>query len=440
MRTGIMSHVATESIAFQDGKLFQELTGAIERLDGVNKAMGKDKYFLSEPVIEISRVLKKFTGITFVMEDGTDTGPAMMPPRIDNKHVFWNNELREVMDMYPDLIDAYSDIRPLLKKMDTEILNGTVDSRAAKVTGVFEKLDIQLFMPIDLMKSRSNYTAQEVAAIILHEVGHAFTFFEFITRSITTNQVLSALIRCNDKTMPSDKRKILFTKGADLLRMTREQRDALEKSKTENEICVIVIDSAITLSVSELGASCYDANSCEFLADQFSNRQRAGKALATGLDKLMRDVKYQNKKSSVTDYLIIGINWLAVILIFAALTIYTAGLIWPYMFFYLIFSQDKSENIYDSPKSRFNRIKQDCIVKLKDKDLTQADKKFYVETVETVDTVAKAYDDNLSFFEKMAYYLKPSYRNAHKYELIQKQLEAFASNDLFTASAKLSTI
>lgn len=54
-----------------------------------------------------------------------------------------------------------------------------------------------------------------------------------------------------------------------------------------------------------------------------------------------------------------------------------------------------------------------------------------------IDAILKNYKDNLGFFEKLAYVLRPGYRKQRKSELWQKDMEELAHNDLFLQAARL---
>ena len=107
---------------------------------------------------------------------------------------------------------------------------------------------------------------------------------------------------------------------------------------------------------------------------------------------------------------------------------------------FLVFAlcQSKENEIYDRPNARFERIRQQLVQQVKE----NPDSKAVQEWVDQADRVrdlicSERYSDELSWAEKTAYILKPSYRNAHRMEALQKELESFAYNDLFLSATKL---
>lgn len=435
-RRGIM---ALESISFQKGKLFADLTEAVGALRKVAEVGCKaDKLFAFNEASALLKVIKQHTNITFVWKDGEKSGPAMMPPALTPNHLFIANWVKAYLQENTVDFDPSKDVRAILDKMSKPLVQGTVDLKNSRVTGLFAELEIELYMPPSIFTKAGLMSDGEIAAIILHEVGHAFTYMEFVTRSVTTNQVLAGLVRACDKSMPAEKREIIFVKGADVLKMSGEQKEALLKAKSQTEVGYIALDAAVQLSVSELGASCYDVNSCEYLADQFATRHGAGRELVTALDTLMKNNHWA--KMPKGNWFIGAVKFILIVCAVLFITVATVGAIWLVIIFTVLTSPDKNGEIYDNEKTRFLRIKHQNVEWLKDQSLSTEKKKKLIEDNETIDKLSTYYDDNLSKIEKLSYFFSPTYRNAHKYEVLQKQLEATAHNDLFSLSAKLSTL
>lgn len=434
--------MATESIDFQDGSLFAKLTGVIDAIkeDDDLQRVDNRTFYESRKVNAIPELFKAEMGLNFSINVTDDAfGPSIISPLLDKNHVFWSEARRFDIDSH-GMMNNYSgqsDVDEVMKLLNTKFVKGTVDLKRAKVTGVFEQMKFSLFIPRSHFKKRVIFTSQEVAAVIMHEIGHMFTYMEFLTRMVTTNQALAGIVRSIDKTFPADKREIAFIKASELLEMDNNQREALMGAKSQKELCCIVLDGAIQKSISELGVSLYDVNSCEYLADQFASRMGAGRYIVSYLDKLYRDYGIvPNGAETLFVSIAKTIVTIIAVLMFSA---FTAG--FPLILIALmIASEDKQFNIYDNDKARFTRIKQQNIERLKDQTLSKGEKTALIEDNEAIDKIAKVYVDELNFIQKAAYYLRPSYRKAHKFELLQKDLEALANNDLFHMSAKLAAV
>ena len=426
MRQGIM---AMESIAFQGNALFEELTAAADSLRGFGNTLEDRAYWNTPEVMAISQAIFKHTGIAFMLLDGEGPGLSIMAPALGHNSVLWSQEVKDRAERYMH-VDLASDARFLMDCMQTPLITGQVDLRKGRVSGAYSKLTLIMLVPRSILAGDSPFTPEEVAALILHETGHGYTSMEFISRSVSTNQVLAGLVRSLDNTVPATTRRMVYAKGAHLLRMTEEQQLALYNAKNKAELTLVVVDAAIKESVSELGRSVYDSVSAEYLSDEFATRCGAGRALVTAMDKYNRTKWSPLKESSSW-----MIDCLSIVGVVAG-NVLTLGAPW----LTLVFMQDKQSNAYDKDKHRFLRIKMQNIQRLKDTSISQLEKRTLIESNETIDTVCQFCDDNLTFIEKAAYYLRPSYRAAHKFELLQKDLEKIGFSDLFTHAAKLSTL
>lgn len=429
-----MNIMALESIDFQDGEFYRELTKSIEDLRKNKKdcALVGKHFFESDSVVEIANVIEKHTNILVEITEG---GPAIYVPQLTGNHVFFD---KEAIASYKEMMeyDDSEDINKILKSMKLKVIQGSVDVKEGKVYGVFAQIRLNMLMPQEMLCGKGAYSqfdADEVAAITLHETGHAFTVMEFCTRSMSTNQSIAGLTRALDKSISSDKRFVIFDKAAKQLDLNKERTKALKEANSEMQVSVIILDDAIERSISELGYSVYDVNSCEYLADQFAARQGATKALVTGLDKLFKLPLFGGGATMWILGIYVGI-------MVSFIIIATYGAMIPVWFLLLIAFSDKKNDIYDNPSARMKRLKLQNVELLKNTGLKAELKKSILEENDAIDKVMSEYEDKLGLIEKVAYFLKPSYRNAHKYELLQKELEDFASSDMFTMSAKLKMV
>jgi hypothetical protein len=439
---GILSYdTSLESIDFQGNAFHKALTEAIKKCYG-NKVRTKVKanWFDLACYDKILSIIKIFTNIKIKLVHTDDKcGMGVMMPTVNSSHIFWHNELKQLFIDYEINFANDSDMKKVLTAMDKKILEGSVDINKSNVHGVYERIESLMFFPIEYFDNDKLLSAEETAAIILHEVGHVFTTYEFVDRAVTTNQVLAGVCRTLDKNITTEQRKVIFTTASNILKMSKDQQEALDKSQDYKQLSVIVLDASIQLSVSELGKNVYDVNSCEQLADQFCNRHGGGRYIVTALDKLNQKFGFQRYPGGL---FFLGWAIATVIFIIANIIVIAAylGAFLTMLFIIMVAGASPANEIYDRPLSRFTRIKLDNIERLKNKDISKDEKLRLIEDNVIIDRCIKVVNDNNEFIEIIAYYLKPSYRNAQKYNNLQKELEKLSSNDLFQASAKLSTI
>lgn len=425
-----------ETISFQDGKLFQELSEAIGHIRNDTElfTMKPPEFFRSDTVSELGRIIKKYTNLSVELKDGELTGFATEILWINSNHIFIDQDAVDMVMAFDETFNPQSTISKMMATLNKKYIKGGVSLNESKVWGDYEKIPVVIYVPRNMLCDNLFLSTEECAAIILHEVGHSFITLEMVGRTVKTNQILSGLSKCLSRNITQEDRVAVYINTAKDLKMTSAQADALKDCKNEAQLATILLDAEIVKSKSELGASIYDVNSCEMMADQFANRHRAGKALVTGLEKIL--TLYGQSRS--------GVFWAQVIGVVISILVITAlpGLGIILVLLMVIFGPDKSAQIYDKPLDRILRIKRDNIEHLKSQDLSSAQRAQTLSIISAIEEVEQR--DNLPgellWAEKVAYFLRPSYRAAHKYEMLQKELESFGNNDLFAKAAQLQSV
>ena len=106
----------------------------------------------------------------------------------------------------------------------------------------------------------------------------------------------------------------------------------------------------------------------------------------------------------------------------------------------LVLATIDGKEVYDTPASRYTRIKQSNIQVIKDKDTSDEERAYLLEQNDYIDSIVKTYNDNKSLLQFIAYWTKPGYKKAKDYEDLQKGLEKLTNNNLFSLSEKLKKI
>lgn len=439
-----------EMISQQSTDFFEALTKAVEGIRASDQLykLGVKKFLVCPEVMEIAKVIQKYTNLNVSFKNGNQVGFATDVILINQNHIFFDQEL---IQLYKDhggwKLNLHRDIEKVMTDLKSKSVSGGVSLKDAKVYGAYAQIPVKIYLPVDDMLDKSYLTDAEVAAVLLHEIGHTFNMLELAGRTATTNQVLSLLSKALDGSVTEQDRVVIFSKAAKTLEMDDELTDQLKKSKTEYQLTIVLFDADMRKCKSELGASVYDVNSCEWLADQFASRCGASKELVTALEKVF--VKYglnmegyaRMNRMQIYIFTYFALPSLMSLMIMTPLAIFLGG--WCLLFVYILVAlQTKKNDIYDKPLSRINRIRRETVDRLKDPELDDDQRKQILKTIEGIDAVLARGDlpDYLLFAEKVAYFFKPTYRAAHKYELLQKELEAIASNDLFIKAAQLKTV
>lgn len=414
-------NVAKEAIAFQDGNLFSKLNKCIE---DIRKAQKSNKNYKPTEALESLRVLIfKETNISLKFDNG---GPAVMLPFINKNHIFFDKELFQALEAYQVFGDEQ--MRQLLKKRKNAMsVKGSVDLKNSKVDGVYSEITCDMYLP-PYFFTNTHFSVEEAAAVILHELGHVFTTFEFVTRFTSTNFALEVLSRAYDNAKTEEQKEAIFISFKNEGYLKARQADILKETKSKEDALIVFFDSQIENTISDLGASVYDVNGCEYLADQFATRHGAGVHLTTALTKYV-----PTEGRTPLTYIIS----LAVFAVVGSV----AGVVGTLLFFVLgILVEDKRNDIYDNMYSRLNRIKHQIIQKIKEGQVPNKDLPTILKGIEVIEANMLKYKDDLDYMSKLAYIFRPSYRAAHNQEKLQKFLENMAYNPLFIEHKKLGMV
>jgi hypothetical protein len=442
---------AFEAIAFQGTAFFDAVTKAVVDLRQAMKAHGSQEASQEPEAHELCKVIKNFTNLSLKIAEEAWADAAIMCPRVRNGHIF--DHVLGIHDAASGDYEMNWDLEKALKKYKDGFAKGSVDMRANRVDGFFAEIPYVLHLSRRVILGET-FDDRELAAAILHEVGHAFTQCEFVNRSVATNQVLASIAQARQSKEPAKLDAILL-KVENEQHLTQKQKSALEACKKDEDYVIVAYAISEEKCRRELGFSVYESTSCEQLADQYAARCGAGRYVVTGLDKLHR--LYGNYESSshaaamtrqTFGLVLISMTftlWLAPLgaIIFTAATL-IASISLAFLVGLGAAASLKYE-MYDNPSDRFARIRAQLVEQLKNEHLNKKLLKQVLDDVEEIDVVLKAIDGQGNWREKalghyVALFFSMGYRTQLDMEALQKQLEALASNELFVQAAKLKTV
>lgn len=449
---------SVESINFQDNSFFTDLTKLI---DDIRNKKAK--------ISDIDKLVKNRLGFTVKTEVyNTDTGLNVCT---------WMPTLSETTPLYQHYQDYIEEvlfakeyersIKTLKNIQNKSNLTGAytlkdktksvIDLTNAKIYGFFsDSVVSELTIDKPVLYNTNFLTNEELAAVILHELGHTFTYYEYIDRNYTTNQVLFTAFKTYTLAQDERQKEYCLSLTADKLDIVIDSKE-LAKSDANVALTTIVM-SLKNRRNSELGSDEYDYTAAEQLADQFAVRFGAGQYLATALDKFIQTGESfftTERRPFVQDFTRIslittfsGLTYLACML---AKTSKIALLVSPWLFFgtVVIFASTLligtfSMN-YDDDIVRFKRIKEDMISHLKLPNISDNVKKSILEQIKKVDSIIATFSKNKGLFRSIYEIMKDtggkySISNRNAQMKLQRKLEEFSSNDLFVHAAELSLI
>jgi len=202
-------------------------------------------------------------------------GPATFP------HVFSDHVLSEYTQ---DDVEAEAATDPTVAKMRDvqEKLNNlsyTVDLKKAKVYGLPKNLKAILYIGFDTVFKDKSMTDKEIAAVLLHELGHDFTFLYYNNKNIHMSVTLTEQILKTLNNPPETKQEI---------------KSATDRFKQIVEDYKKYMDELG--NISEFHQETFKVRDVEIEADSFATRFGLGAELASGLQKLVKPILYYTPK------------------------------------------------------------------------------------------------------------------------------------------------
>lgn len=419
--------LSMEAIQFQQSQaFFKELTLAFSELKKKKAAeLRKD----SEGSGLLSKIIKNHTKLK-VAVDITDYGPAIEVPHLNKNHPL-------VHDTKRAWISSADGMRAIAEAGGT--VRGSVNLATGQVTGVFTEMDNRLYFPADMIAS-SKYTAEELAAVALHEVGHLMTYCEYMTRTVTTNQVLAGMAAALGKAGTPEEREAILISTKKALHLDIDTGE-LAKEKDNEVVTYVVISNVAKTTADEIGFNIYDLNSWEMLSDQYVARQGAGRYLVTALDKLYRSYGNISFRSLPAYLAMEGLKFSLVVGGLAVgLTGGLLGLAGRYAFTLgtvLIMMDGMGDGTYDRPGMRLLRVRNQIIEEMKDKKVKGEYAERLSEDLAAIDSVLKEVNDREQLWGKLWNLFSKDSRRRLSQEQLTRELETIASNDLFAASLRL---
>lgn len=422
---------AMESIDFQSGAFYAELIGAFTAL----AKMSEDqlRYEGDDPDaanVLLSAIVRNHTGLNVKFVLG-DTYPCVMIPEINR-----NNPL--INDFVKNFLDNKDGIKFI--KEAKGFARGSVNLRSGRVTGVFTEVQSIIYLPTKMIRG-GKYAPEENAAITLHEVGHLFTYYEYISRTVRTNQVLAGVARGLDQSSTQAEREAVLMTAKQALDL--QDMDVPEVAKITNAKVteVVIITSVVKQTKSEIGTNIYDSNNFEFLADQYASRQGASRALVTGLDKLHRQFGHMSFRSQGMYLFMEGCKLTLLALTIAAAFVNPDAALGGFFLVTTWMAHDSAgDPTYDRPEARLKRIRNDLLERSKQKDLAPGEAQQIKEDLAAIDKILDGVKDRFQLIGLVMRYVFGLGRARFEAEALQQELEGLVANNLFGRANDLKAL
>ena len=325
---------------------------------------------------------------------------------------------------------------------------GTIDLVNAKVSGMFSKYEHTAYIGLDVLKEMQ-MTPGEITGIVLHELGHAFTWYEQSARTESTNQVLQNIAGELFSKKENKNLSYVYKELTDSLKISKEEAEQIINSQNQVIMGVRLFSAVTAYTASQLETERYSETSSEQLADQFATRFGYGRQLITALEKLYKfygSGEYNSIARAIAYLLEASIFTVAILSIVSILSGFISPPILVALFYSGLISLaigfNSSESFkdmtYDSLKDRYLRVRKELIAMLKT-NMTTEDKKLIISNISITDAAIKEIKEHKAILSYISDLL-PSNRKIKDDRYYQQMLETFANNDLFLKASQFELL
>lgn len=422
-----MTRVSNEAaIVFQeDHPASRELVMAIEYMRLNAKQTGK----LVFDAAKLNEIFLRTMGlaIRFTLDPTLRENAYVIVPQIDKQHPLINKWRKH----FASERDGVASVR-----WGGEGVAGEVDLAKVKVSGFYSKLVSQLFVTQGFIQNES-FSHREIAAVIMHEIGHIMTYFIMLGQMDTTCYILTDFVRQAIKAETPEHKVKLFTELKKNTGIDAAKNEQIMNATNANTLQVLLLSEIAEDTRSEFGSSLFDARSFEALSDQFAARMGFSRDLATALDRLMRAAEPISYRNTFV-YLMMEIG--KTLFIIAGLMLPLAGVfsIWTPLAV-LLMAASPVEREYDKPGERIGRLRKELVAQLKDPRQPKARTSALLEDIKVIDALEKEINDRESWHEAVWNMVFPYARRQRDTRQQLQQLENLVNNDLFVSAGQLRT-
>ncbi len=429
-------NLGLEAIAFQTPDLANKMAKLLEEVMQERSSKTADTSAAKKDLVKL---LGDSTGMKLDIVFDTPIAPAVLPFHINPDSVLGYSSLK---DYYGEESKATME---RLKKIKT---TSSIDLKNARVTGIFSEIAIPIYLGFDHLKSYK-LSGRQMAAVLAHEVGHAFVAFELAFRTVRTNQILSAIAKAH---AGGDRNTYTYA-----LKTTEEiigaktgVTEQLIEQKNGAVVATVVLGEINKKNHEEsvMGNTSYDINSFEALADNFATRMGLGLELTTALEKMHKNMGAAEFSTTARVALTVSDIFSTAVIASGAIMLATGmmpfiasyTLVMVSLGVYLGLDGRDQSNVYDKLKVRFKRIKEQQIQFLKDNKLPPKDVKNVLESVAHIEKIIDEISEYKGFLPAVLNLIDPASRAVNKASDVQQKLEALASNELYLKAAQLRTL
>lgn len=417
-----------------DGTLFNDIARVISEFRSEVKAsdeLAAEKLLHSE----FGRVILKHMGMkaTLSIDNSSGINAYIVVPAIDR-----NNP---ILHRFANLTTGNRTV--LDKLVKEEELYALVDRKEGRLGGILSEIDHPIYITRGMLFSNDKFSPREIAAVILHELGHAFSYYEGLSQYIRQNVILASNVaEFRDTSDAQTRLRIISRLKAE--KLLPKEFDDSRVANAGDKYTTVVISMGQRMIAEDPNSIFHNSTTFESAADQFAIRKGAGLYLAKSLTKI-----YKQYNSSAFEYyfgLFVSVAMSIMSMLFVAI-----GALHPVFFLFGLVSYmtaliqgafSDALSSYDTPRDRLKRIRTEMIGRLKKQDLSDVVRKELVKTFDSLDELLKQNDKHYNANEtlgKLIYdRLDSLFIRQKDAKKRQQALEDLLNNELYVSAARFA--
>lgn len=437
-----------EAIDFQrDSKFIAEMAMQV-----TSAQKDPSKSTLNKVSQALHAIAKKYTGMHFNFHFAKMGGinAFVLPPQAESANPMSSDEVFKTVRRYN---------RPVSEQ---ELFKGTVDITTGKVSGIYTQIPVEVFTAVEFFKGRAatDFEPEQIAAVILHEIGHGFTYLRYLGKLALSNVVVAEITRRQhegegDKVMQEVVR-VAEQKTGWRLRDLGEINNRRDPLVTQQVVMAAMVESIR----SELGTKFYDRRAFEFSADQFVARHGGQQYIVQALDTMYRQYpeyirEYRGRTGNIAASLMgyVEATFMSAMTAAGAYLLFAGpvgmgavGLLSLVMGGFSVIGilfAGVDDGIYDPIEHRFKAMRRELIASAKYTDLPVATRKQIVKQMEEIDAILREVEENgKGYFhpDVLTQYVIGVFTGRPAEQKFQRTLEELVNNRLFELSNKLQTV
>lgn len=474
------SSLSTEMIAEQNGDYiveainirFSRIVTLYENLSLTNLKFFKHRD-VKVAMEEIDSLLHKRFGIKFKHINASGFGYAVFtaPPKqynvINRDIVDMHDETMSYLNVMGKRDSNVSDNVEDYHSNETDVLHGwmrsveaidkqfrkdgiTLNLAKARIDNLPSKYMVYLCVDFDLLIGRGELTGSELTAVLLHEVGHAFTHIEYSYRTVNNTAVIvDSMKSVVDESMSYNK-ALTLSYG----KLGGNVKDV--KGKDNITATIMTVNKYINSTRSINSSNTHSTTDSEQLADQFSGKFGVGGELSVALTKL-HSVGVELERDAVVQTLaIVGLQTLFGMLIavgsVSGAIVMTAGLLAVIAGVSMVIVAGvemyngggvRDGIVYDTDNRRQKRIRNEVVRQLRSAKLPKGVIKDHLNYLDTIDMQIALTDSDsstTSTFAKIGRMVFSANSEAVNIKEMEELVEDLMENEIYVSANKLKTL